>query len=86
MQVGMARHTPAPWVASGREVLSREGRPVAIVAIEADAERIAACVSACKGVPTAELQAGIIRDLIDCCEQIPDNPRLRAILHRMTKR
>ena len=76
------RHHPPPWVVDGLFVRDRNGIPVATVTDLGNAERIAACVTACEGVPTGELQAGILQDLVACCEQTATG-RLRAILDRM---
>ena len=79
------RHYPPPWVVDGPLVLDRNGIAVATVAAAGNAERIAACVTACEGIPTRELQAGIIEDLVAWCEPTATG-RLRAILDRMKGR
>ena len=76
------RHHPPPWVVDGLFVRDRNGLPVATVTAGGNAERIAACVTACEGIPTGELQAGILQDLVACCEPTATG-RLRAILDRM---
>lgn len=76
------RHHPPPWVADGVLVRDRSGNAVATVLADGNAERIAACVTACAGIPTAELQAGILKDLVACCEPVATG-RMRAILDRM---
>ena len=59
---------------------------VAAHAVQAEtAERIAACVNACAGIPTLELQAGILEDLLTACDKVIE-PRLRAILDRLRRR
>jgi hypothetical protein len=79
------RHHPAPWVVDGHFVRDRIGLPVATVPIAANAERIAACVTACEGIPSEELRAGILQDLVASCEPIASG-RMRAILDRMKGR
>jgi hypothetical protein len=79
------RHHPPPWVADGLFVRDRNGIAVATVTDTGNAERIAACVTACEGIPTGELQAGIIQDLVAWCEPTATG-RLRAILDRMKGR
>lgn len=76
------RHHPAPWIVDGQQVRDRIGYAVATVPAPADAERIAACVTACEGIPSEELRAGIIQDLMAACEPIASG-RMRAILDRM---
>jgi hypothetical protein len=66
----------------GLFVRDRNGVAVATVTADGNAERIAACVTACEGIPTGELQAGIIQDLVASCEPTGAG-RLRAILDRM---
>jgi hypothetical protein len=76
------RHHPPPWVVDGLFVRDRNGIPVATVTVPGNAERIAACVTACEGIPTGELQAGILQDLVACCDPTATG-RMRAILDRM---
>jgi hypothetical protein len=76
------RHHPPPWIVDGLFVRDRNGAAVATVTSAGNAERIAACVTACEGIPTGELQAGIIQDLVASCERTASG-RLRAILDRM---
>ncbi len=76
------RHHPAPWVADGVYVRDRIGIVVATVLAGGNADRIAACVTACEGIPTEELRAGIIQDLVASCEPVATG-RMRAILDRM---
>ena len=75
-----------PWVAHGTQLLDAHGA-VAAQAVHAEtAERIAACVNACAGIPIMELQAGILEDLLAACDNAIDEPRLRAILDRVRRR
>lgn len=76
------RHHPPPWVVDGQFVRDRNGIAVATVSVAGNADRIAACVTACEGIPTGELQAGILQDLVAWCEPTATG-RLRAILDRM---
>ena len=76
------RHHPPPWVVDGLFVRDRNGIPVATVTVPGNAERIAACVTACEGIPTGELQAGILQDLVASCDPTATG-RMRAILDRM---
>ena len=78
-------HHPAPWVVDDQSVRDRIGLLVATVPIAANAERIAACVTACEGIPTEELRAGILQDLVACCEPTAGG-RMRAILDRLKGR
>jgi hypothetical protein len=60
--------TAAPWTATALQVLDR--REVLATAKDSEAaERIAACVNACRGVPTSELDSGVLVDLLAHCDQ-----------------
>lgn len=70
-------HTPEPWLFSpdGAAVFSgSRDNPVATAAAptalqrSADARRIAACVNALAGVPTADLEAGLVAELVGVVE------------------
>ena len=47
-----------------------------------DERRIAACLKACRGIPTRELEKSVIVELVAACIHI-DDPRIREILQRL---
>ena len=70
------------YVAHGKQVLDGHGTVIAQAVSNAEANRLAACANACRGIPTRELEAGILQDLIAACgRQLPE--RIRAILKRI---
>ena len=70
------------YVAHGKQVLDAHGSVIAHAASALEAERLAACANACSGIPTRELQAGILQDLIEACGR-QASERIRAILNRL---
>lgn len=48
------------------------------------ARRLAACAEACEGIPTAELESGVILELVAACIRHRGDDRLREILLRMS--
>jgi hypothetical protein len=48
-----------------------------------DARRIAACVKACEGVPTAKLEDDVWLRLVAACVHVED-PEVRAILEELS--
>lgn len=52
-------HTPTPWVYDGEcgHIVNAAGFACAMEMTDADAERIVACVNACKDIPTSALTA-----------------------------
>jgi hypothetical protein len=72
------------YVAHGKQVLDGHGGVLAHAASPLGAERLAACANACNGIPTRELEAGILQDLFEACgRQAPE--RIRAILNRLQR-
>ena len=70
------------YVADGKQVLDTRGGVVAHAVSEGEAKRLATCANACSGIPTRELEAGILKDLFAACgRQAPE--RIRAILNRL---
>jgi hypothetical protein len=49
----------------------------------ADARRTAACTRACDGIPTEELEKGILHDLIAACIHLRDDERITEVLNRL---
>jgi hypothetical protein len=45
----------------------------------ADARRIAACLKACAGIPTEQLEDNVVLRLVAACVHV-DNPRIREVL------
>ena len=70
------------YVAHGKQVLDAHGGVIAQAASALEAERLAACANACSGIPTRELEAGILQDLIAACGH-DSSGRIRAILNRL---
>ena len=70
------------YVAHGKQVLDGHGTVVALAVSSAEANWLAACANACRGIPARELEAGILQDLIAACgRESPE--RIRAILNRI---
>jgi hypothetical protein len=46
--------------------------------------RLAVCAAACEGIPTHELENGIVFELIAACVRLRDDERLREILLRLS--
>lgn len=82
-------HTPEPWAYEGSEILAeRNGQWVGIGLMskatvyqqiperDSNGKRVVACVNACTGIPTAALEAGAVRALVDAAQTalgwIPD--------------
>jgi hypothetical protein len=61
----LEKHQPEPWMVDGRHVLSATGWRLAKAVILTDARRIVAAVNDTQGIPTAALEAGFIRDLLE---------------------
>lgn len=70
------------YVAHGKQVLDAHGGVLANAVSAQEAERIAACANACSGIPTRELEAGILQDLFAACGR-QASERIRAILNRL---
>ena len=51
---------------------------------ERERRRAAACVKACAGISTAELERGIVLDLVAACIHLRHDLRVREILDRLT--
>lgn len=47
-------------------------------------EREIVCAAACEGIPTAELKAGIILELVAACVHLRDDERVRQVLERLS--
>ena len=52
--------------------------------VERDSRRLAACTLACEGIPTEELENGILYELIAACVHLRDDARVSEILNRLT--
>lgn len=50
----------------------------------ADPRRETACLAACQGIPTAELEAGIILELVAACVHLREDERVLEILNRLS--
>jgi len=50
-----------------------------------DARRIAACLKACEGIPTENLESGVLVRLVAACIHVND-PELRATLDALTSK
>ena len=48
-----------------------------------DVRRLAACARACDGIPTEELERGILHDLIAACIHLRDDDRVTEVLNRL---
>jgi hypothetical protein len=59
------KHQPEPWSADGRHLVSATGWKLAKTVLLADARRIAAAINDTQGIPTAALEAGFLRDLLE---------------------
>ena len=49
----------------------------------ADGRRVAACLKACKDIPTERLEADVILRLVAACIHV-DSPRIREILEELS--
>lgn len=58
-------HQPEPWTYDDRSILSAKGWRLAKAVLIPDARRIVAAVNDTLGIPTAALEAGFIRDLLE---------------------
>ena len=71
-QAAVSEHTHEPWTQDGCRVLGQSihgepnGKVVAITGVgltrQADSRRIVACVNACAGIPTEELEGKMLAD------------------------
>ena len=71
-QAAVSEHTREPWTQDGCRVLGQSihgepnGKVVAITGVgltrQADSRRIVACVNACAGIPTEELEGKMLAD------------------------
>jgi len=61
----LEKHQPEPWTMDGRHVVSATGWRLAKTVLLPDARRIVAAVNDTQGIPTAALEAGFIRDLLE---------------------
>ncbi len=61
----LEKHQPEPWTIDGRHILSGTGWRLAKSVLAADARRIVAAVNDTQGIPTAALEAGFLRDLLE---------------------
>jgi hypothetical protein len=59
------KHQPEPWAVDTRQILSATGWRLAKAVLAADARRIVAAINDTQGIPTAALEAGFIRDLLE---------------------
>ena len=50
-----------------------------------DARRIAACLKACEGIPTENLESGVLIRLVAACIHVND-PEIRATLDALTSK
>ncbi len=50
-----------------------------------DARRIAACLKACEGIPTENLESGVLMRLVAACIHVND-PEIRATLDALTSK
>ena len=81
------KHTPEPWAVSPGDNISSPGidgpNGEAVVwwtssqhdegiPNHADAYRIAAAVNACKGIPTEDLEAGVVADMLEALQSLLD--------------
>lgn len=75
----MAEHTKGPWRvgSSGRTVSAGFGQRVATITDRdeagTNARRICAAVNACEGIPSAALEAGVVKDLLAACEAVDNH-------------
>ena len=82
------KHTPEPWTVCPGDEMSSPGidgpNGEAVVwwtssqhdegiPNHADAYRIAAAVNACDGIPTKELEAGVVADMLEALRFLRDN-------------
>jgi len=74
------KHQPEPWSIEGRHILSASGWNLAKAVLIADARRIVAAINDTQGIPTAALEAGFIRDLLEL------TVRPRALWERLEAR
>lgn len=58
-------HQPEPWSYDERSILSAKNWRLAKAVLVPDARRIVAAVNDTLGIPTAALEAGFIRDLLE---------------------
>ncbi len=62
----LEKHQPEPWAVEGRQhLVSATGWRLAKAVLAADARRIVAAINDTQGIPTAALEAGFIRDLLE---------------------
>ena len=85
------KHTPEPWAVSPGDNISSPGidgpNGEAVVwwtssqhdegiPNHADAYRIAAAVNACKGIPTEDLEAGVVADMLEALKRLEASVRI----------
>jgi hypothetical protein len=63
------QHQPEPWTHDGRNILNRDGWTLAKTIFAADARRIVAAVNDVAGIPTAALEAGLVREILSPAPQ-----------------
>ena len=61
----LEKHQPEPWTLDGRHILSATAWRLAKSVLATDARRIVAAINDTQGIPTAALEAGFIRDLLE---------------------
>ncbi|MGY4028272.1 hypothetical protein ACW5WQ_20365 [Aeromonas rivuli] len=68
----MSQHTPVPWLKVGKFVAAHSPLNDVFYVCqcdeEHDARRIVACVNACEGIPTEDLEASPRHGLLHLCE------------------
>jgi hypothetical protein len=67
------QHTPEPWVKTWpehRPVIASGNTGLAIEFNEPNIDRAAACVNACKGIPTEALESGVIAEMLSLVRDI----------------
>lgn len=83
-------HTPEPWVVDdeifvdgpdGKSIFGGASTQRSDEECAANADRIAACVNALKGIPTEAIEGGVIKDLLDAAEAAYDDYGERGVAH-----
>ncbi len=79
-----ARYTPEPWRIGRKPFVVRDGAGTELIDVcgaettvaedAANARRVVAAVNACVGIPTEELQQGIVSDLINAVRALLARP------------
>ena len=70
-------HQPEPWSQEGRIILSAKRWRLGKMVLVPDARRIVAAINDTQGIPTAALEAGFVRDLLEL-KIWPRGDRLKA--------